>query len=431
MRFEAVRFKAALSVFLLYSAAFAQNAPRLASQPDPVSVTVPVTLDHNRVLIDVGLPLPDGSTMQVHGWVDNGNPELCLSRRVATLMRLAVACDEKSCSAPPPQEITIGGMKISLKAIKEAIVPLEQANAAALMAPGMSAEINIPATVLRNYDVLINFPDHQFAIGRPGSLKFNGVKAKAIVNPQNGLIQIPSQIGNKKYNLALDLGASISFLSDDLFGKLASTHADWPQMTGAVGPANMWGLDDEPKWKLMRADRVQYGPLFLTGVPVADFPAQRFVVFENRASVPTAGLLGAEALFNYRIGIDYAHSTIYFDIGRLFKFPDFDVIGLILRPEDDGRFTILGIADYDGKPSVPPGQDGVQAGDRLLAVDGIPVAGSTLGQVWSMLGGSPGNERTLTVERGGQQFHVVAKVQHFLSETPQGGQLKDASAKKK
>ena len=37
----------------------------------------------------------------------------------------------------------------------------------------------------------------------------------------------------------------------------------------------------------------------------------------------------------------------------MFNFPDFDVVGLILRPEDDGRFTILGVADLEGKPSVP------------------------------------------------------------------------------
>jgi hypothetical protein len=425
-----MRFTAALLVFVLCKAAFTQDAPRLASQSEPASVTVPLTLDHNRVIIDVGLPFPDGSTERVRGWVDNGNSELCMSRRVATLMGLAVACDEKSCSAPAPQEITIGGMKISLQGIKEAVIPLKPANSAAVIAPGMSAEINIPATVLSNYDVLVNFPEHQFTIARAGSLKFNGVKAKAIVNLQNGLIQIPSQIGGKKYNLALDLGSSISFLSGDLFNKLATTHADWPQMTGAVGPANIWGLDDELNWKLMRVDRVEYGPLFLTNVPVADFPADRFAYFEKRAGVATSGLLGTEALLNYRVGIDYAHSTVYFDIGRLFNSPDFDVVGLILRPEDDGRFAILGIVDYDGKPSVPQGSDGVQPGDHLLAVNGIPVPGATLGQVWSMLGGSPGQERVLTVERGGKQFTVVATVQHFLGDVQLENQTKKRSKKK-
>src|SRR5208282_1529856 len=188
-------------------------------------------------------------------------------------------------------------------------------------------------------------------------------------------------------------------------------HPDWPQMTGAVGSANMWGGDDEAKWKVMRLDRLQYGPLFLDNVVVVDFSKDRMEIFDKRAGVPTAGLLGSSALLNYRVGLDYAHSMVYFEFGRNFNFPDFDVIGLILRPEDDGRFTILGVAEFEGTPSLPDGPDGVQLGDHLVAVDGIPVGGSTMGQVWAMLGGTPGQERKLTVERAGKQFTVAAKVQ--------------------
>ena len=424
-----MRFTAALPV-LIFIAALGQDRTSPAPQPEPRSVTVPLTLSHNRVIIDVSLRLSDGTTQRVHAWVDNGTPDLYMSQRLAVG---GVSCDAQLCSATPPAEMRVGGMTIPIggrnsgAGIKEAKVPA----GGAPIAPGLDAEINIPSAVLSGYDVLINFPDHQFTIAQPGSLEFKGVKTKVIVNPQNGLVQVTSQIENKKYNLALDLGASISFLSEEVFDKLSGTHPGWPHVTGAIGPASTWGSDDETKWKLMRVDRVQYGPLFLTDLPVASLPMDRIGFFEKRAGVPTAGLLGAEALLNYRIGIDYAHSTVYFDIGRLFKFPDFDVIGLILHPEEDGRFTILGIADYDGKPSVIQGQDGVQAGDHLLAVDGIPVPGSTLGQVWSMLGGSPGNERTLTVERGGKQFNVVAKVQHFLGDAPQEGQTAGASTKKK
>ena len=395
-----------LVVLILATASFAQSSPK--------SVTVPITLDHYRVVIDVDIPLAGGSTSRIRAWVDNGNPDLYLSRRVATLMGLAVSCDDKSCSAPPPPEITIDGMKIPLTSIKQAKIPLKPVAAAAVIAPGMSAEINLPSTILRNYDVLISFPDHRFTLAPPGTLKFNGSKAKVLVNQENGLIQIPSQIEKKKYNLALDVGASISLIAPEVFDTLAAAHPSWPHMTGAVGPANMWGFDSEPAWKLMRVDRVEYGPLFLTNVPVAEFPPDWMAFFAKRAGTPTTGLLGADVLANYRVGLDYAHSTVYFDIGRLFNFPEFDVIGLILRPEDDGRFTILGVADYEGKPSVPE----VQKGDHLAAVDGIPVPGNSMGQVWLMLGGEPGKPRRLTIERDGKQFTVAATVRHFLGESP-------------
>ncbi len=410
-----------LHIAVLAGAALAQSTSKQGLL-EPKFDTVPMTLDHNRVVIDVDVSSSDGATHRVHAWVDNGNADFEMSRRFAALIGLTVTCSDKACSAPPPAVITIGTMKILLTGLKEVKIPLKQANGSSVMAPGLNAEINIPSVVLRNYDVLINFPEHKFTIGEPGSLKFNGVKSKMLVNPSNGIIEIPSEMDNKKYNLGLDLGSSISFLSGELFEKLSTAHPGWPHMTGAIGPANMWGTDVETKWRLLRMERVQYGPLFLSGIPIVSLPQNILDFFEKRAGVSTVGTLGSEALLNYRVGLDYAHSTAYFDIGRTFNFPDFDVIGLILRPEDDGRFTIIGTADFQGKASVPE----VQAGDHLVAVDGSLVQGSTTGQVWSMLGGAPDQERVVVVERGGKQFSVSARVQHFLGETED-----DSDSKKK
>jgi len=397
-------------------------AQGVASGAQSRSATVPAFIDHNRMVVNVDISLPDGSKQTIRAWVDNGNPELCLSRRVATILGVKVTCGEKECSSPPPKELAVGGMTIPLNGVNEAKIPLRAVNSAAVLALGMNAEINIPSTVLRNYDVLIDFPGHKFSIGVPGSIHFHGSSTKALTNPQNGLIEIPSNVENKKYNLGLDVGASISFLSEDVFGKLAAAHLEWPHMTGGVGSANLWGADEETKWKVMRVDRVQFGPLFLTDVAVVDLTKAMVDSLEKRAGIPTVGLIGANMLLNYRVGLDYAHSTVYFDIGRLFNFPDFDVIGLTLRPEDDGRYTILSVPEFEGKAAV----DGVQAGDLLIAVDRIPVRGSTMGQVWSMLRGTPGQERDLTIERSGKQFTIVAPVRHFLgAAAEQQGKSKD------
>lgn len=378
------------------------------------SVTVPAAIDHNRVIINVDLPLPNGSRETVRAWVDNGDPDFSLSRRLASLLNLPVTCGEHECSSPAPREIVVGGMVIPLTQIKTAIIPLRPVSAAALLAPAMAAEIKIPASVLKSYDVLVDFPDHRFSIGAPGTLHFRGSSQKVRVG-ENGLIQVSSEIENKKYNLALDIGSSISLVFDDLFNKLAAAHPDWPHMSGGVGPANVWGAQEETTWQVMRLDRMQFGPLFLTDVPVVQLskPAAQFV--GKRAEMPTVGSLGADMLVNYRIGLDYAHSTVYFDIGRMSRFPEFDVVGLVLRPEDDGRFTIIGVADFEGKPCV----EGVQAGDELLAVNDIPVPGSTMGQVWALLGGNPAQERKLTVGRAGKTFTVTGKVQHFLGALPE------------
>ena len=425
-----MRVAVVLSMLLLTFAAVAQDLPKVASKNETKFATVPLTLDHDRIVIDADVRLSDGTIQRVHAWVDNGNPGLYMSRRLASLTGGSISCDGQLCSATPPVEMNIGGMTIILGGrIPGAGIKAAWVSAAdnAPLAPGMSAEINIPSTVLSRYDVLINFPDREFTIAQPGTLKFKGVKSNVIVNGGSGVIQVPSQIENKKYNLGLNLGTSISVLSAELFDKFTSAHPDWPHTTGAVGLANLWGENDEVTRKLMRVERVQFGPLYLTNVVVANYPGNFMVSSWKDAGNAAAGSLGSEALLNYRIGLDYAHSAVYFDIGRLFNSPDFNVIGLILRPEVDGRFTILAVADFDGKPSVPQVQDGVQAGDHLVAVDGIPVQESTMGQVWEMLGGLPGKERRLAMERGGRQFTVVAKVEHFLGETDKDDKPKGKS----
>ncbi len=382
------------------------------------AVTIPAVVDHNRVIVSVDIPMPDGSTQSVRAWVDTGNTDLVISRRLAMSLGLNVTCNDADCSSPPPAKISIQGLTIPLTEFKEAKIPLKAVNAASVIAAGVRAEISLPATILRHYDVLIDFPGHKFSIGPPGSIQFRGSSGKVIVNQQNGLVQVPSKIGDKKYNLALDVGASMSFLSSELFDKLTAAHSDWPRMTGAVSSANMWGGPDDLKSQLMRVDRVQYGPLFLTDVPVASIPKETIDFFEKRAGVPTAGLIGSDVLLNYRVGFDYAHSMVYFDIGRLFNFPEFDVVGLTLRPEDDGRFTIIGVVKTEEDEGQPHGSESIMAGDSLIAVDGIPVSGSTMGQVWSMLRGQPGQERDLTIERTGKQINVVAHVRHFLAALP-------------
>lgn len=387
--------------------------------PAGPAVTVPATVDHNRVVINVGIPLKDGSTQTVHAWVDNGDPDLWMSQHVAELLGVSVSCDGQTCTGQanpqlPALEIMIGELKVSVPPSVAIKIP-----AAGVIAVGMNVELNIPSTILRQYDVLIDFPQHRFTIGTPGSIQFRGEPAKVTINAENGLVQVPSRIDNKKYNLALDLGSCISFLAPDLFDKLASAHPNWPHMIGAVGSANMWGAEQEAKWKVMRLDRVQYGPAFLTDVAFVEESKEAAEFFVKRAGVATAGLLGASAMQNFRVGLDYAHSIVHFEVGRTSTFPDFDVVGLILRPETLGGFTILGVADIDGKPSVPAGSEGVQPGDSLVAVNEISVLQSTLGQVWNMLSGMPGQERRLTIRRADKEFVVTAQVQHFLGEVPE------------
>src|SRR5215467_3441661 len=136
-----------------------EGFPLLAQAP-PRMVTVPVTFDHNRIIIDVFLPLADGTQKRVRGWVDNGNAELWMDDRVAKLLNVEITAPAgdtlgaKVQLGKPPREIFIGGLKLPLTGI-----PQVKIISAESIAPGSSAEINLPASLLRRFDILVDFPN--------------------------------------------------------------------------------------------------------------------------------------------------------------------------------------------------------------------------------------------------------------------------------
>jgi predicted aspartyl protease len=391
-----------IAAFLLQLCTFAQSAPK--------AVTVPITLDHNRTIIDVYLTLPDGQKKRVRAWVDNGNTELWMTEDLAKKLGLAPNGDPKPAlfgkerAVQAPKDLQVGGMTVSLAGVQDAEAIVERES----VAPGCSAEITLPSTVLRNYDVLFDYPNRQFTIGPPGSISFKGVSSKVLADSKTGLVQVPSKVGGQDFNLALDVGASISVLSAEQIAQWHKAEPSWPYMVGGVGAGNMWGGEEETRWAVLRIPSVQFGSSTLTGVPAASFPDEELKWFQNRAGVQTIGLVGANALTGMRVGIDYAHSAIYLEGSA--SAPDMNVVGLMLRPEPHRRYTVVGVAQYEAKPSVPE----VKTGDVLLGVDGAPATGATMGQVWSLLGGAPGQIRTLTLEREGKRLSVEAPVRRFL-----------------
>jgi hypothetical protein len=370
-------------------------------------VTIPITLDHNRIIIDVYLPLPDGSSKRVRAWVNSASPEMMMSQRVAALFGSAT-CQEQRCPATPPREMLIGDLKISLSAIQAAHIPGGVPND--VMVPGMGAEITLPSTVLRSFDVVVDYANREFTIGEPGSIAFKGLPTKVQVSPR-GVIQIAAQIEGQSYELALDTGSGITLVASEMISKWHAAHPVWPSLKGAVGVANMLGTADEPDRQLLRIPSLQVGKSNLQNVLVGDLAPPLLQQFRQQTGVDTVGLTGGDALRNYRLGLDYAHAAVYLEPVSHSVAPDIDVVPLTLHPEPDGRYTILAVPEFEGKSGVPE----VKKGDVLLGVDGAPATGATLGQVWSLLGGAPGQVRSLTLERDGKRFTADAVVRRLLA----------------
>jgi hypothetical protein len=392
------------------------SAASLAAQ-EPRSVTVPVTLDHNRMLVQAEVQRRDGSWRTALLWIDTGNPNMMLSEAFARDLGIDVSGPPPVAGAttlpvPPPASLRIGGLPLRLDGVT-ARVHLEPQ----WIFRTMHVDANLPSTVLQRYDVVFDYPRRRLTLAQPGTLPHRGERAAASVNPVTGIVQIDALVGGDTLGLALDNGASYSFLSAGVLERLARAHPGWPRATGAVGAANIWGRwPEEPTWPIVRVTEMQWGPVRLTDVAVVglpDFFGEGVSLgdwYSRKAARRVEGFLGPNALLPFRVEIDYANGTVYFERGAATDSHDLDVVGLTLQPQTDGSYQVLGIAKKNGRPSV----EGVEPGDVLLDVETVRVTGATMGTVVAALRGTPGQTRSLVLERAGRRFTVTARVERFL-----------------
>jgi hypothetical protein len=277
---------------------------------------------------------------------------------------------------------------------------------------------NLSSTVLKRYQVVFDYPALRLTIAEPGSLQHRGVRAPAAVNPQTGIVQIDAVIDGDSLSFALDNGASYCFVDADVLERLSKRHPGLPRITGALGCANMWGWwpPEEQSLTVMRVPEIMWGPVRLAGVGVVGVPAiapdgpRLGAWYSRKAARPVNGFLGPNAFKAFRVEIDYAGGAVYFEKGAEFDSFDMDLVGLTLRPESDGSYSVLGVSSKDGKPAV----EGVAPGDKLLQVGDLKTTGATMGTVVDALRGKPGDIRTLVLERDGRQFMAEANVMRFL-----------------
>lgn len=397
------RLTAAVGCFLLSLASAWDHGER--------SVTVPMILDHNRMLVEGQIQRKDGGWRKARFWVDTGNPEFIMNETCARDLGIEPggAAGKKTGSGHCPN-VRIGGMRLDFQG-----VPVTSGVEPRLWSV-MHGDANLPSTVLERYQVVFDYPGRRLTIADPGSLPHRGVRAEAGVNRRTGIVQIDAVIDGERLSFALDNGASYSFASEELLERLALGHPDWPHGKGALGCANIWGLwRGEPSWPLMRLPEIQWGPVRLAGVGIAGLP-RNFrgsglgAWYSQKTAQPVAGFLGPNAFKAFRVEIDYAGGAVYFEKVVEPDIHDMDLVGLTLRPEADGGYSVIGVARKDGRPAV----EGVEPGDRLLQVGSVKAMGATMGAVVDALRGRPGEIRRLILERNGRRFYVAARVERFL-----------------
>lgn len=402
----AILLAAALALVAPAGTEAARARHRPARDADPTQVTRPMTLDHGRVIVEVDFVRPDGGTRAARVWVDTGGESLMLGRDLARDLGIehpdwpdSGAFSTVVATSPTPA-VRFGGI-----ALDTAGLVVRVRDGAAVL-PGIPAEAALPARVLRRLCAVFDYPAGRLTLAPSGTLAPRGVAVPCRVNPATGLPMIAATLDGADVPLGLDTGSAGTWLSDSLTTAWRSRHPEAPRATGAAGSANFFGFAFEPAGTLLCLPHLGIGATGADDVAALALDPGFFRWYSRKSAGPVAGFLGANVLGRFRLTVDFARGTSWWEPGPAPQTRDLDIVGLTLQPGRAGGYTVVGVVARDGQPVVA----GVQAGDLLMQVDSLGVSNATMGEVIAALRGEPGATRRLVLERGGRWFTVPAIV---------------------
>ena len=369
--------------------------------PGPASVTVPFEMDHNRMFVEVEFLRPDGTVRKARAWMDTGNEALVLQEPLARELGYDVPAGEAGTWVLLPKA---PGLRLDGWPLDSADVPAGVLRGPRVR-PGLLVEAQLPASLFRKCHVILDYPARRLTVARPGALKPRGVPVPCRVNDKTGLFLVEAIADGEILALGVDNGSSYTWVSDTLTKAWSGRHPDRPYAVGAAGAANFFGFDFESEGTLMRLPELRIGGVRAPGVGVLGASQGLFEWYSKKSAGPVKGFIGANVLKGFRVEIDFPARTTYWEAGPAADSFDLDIVGLTLRPDADGGYTVAGVVVKDGRRAV----EDVRPGDRLVRVDALDTAGAAMGAVVDAMRGTPGMTRTLVLEREGKPFVVKAK----------------------
>ena len=383
------------------------------------TTTVPIVLDHNRMLVEVEIQRCDSTWRKVLLWVDSGNPYMNISESLAIDLGLDLSrakdtsFKESRLIVPTPKSLRINGMNLNTDSVYTMVLfqPF-------WLFSTMHCDGNLPSSILKKYHIVIDYPKKELTIAEPKSLSPRGTKSNAYIHPETGIVCLDASIDGDSLCFALDMGASYSFISEDILLNYANKYPNWPRVTGTLGCANMWGWwpANEQNFPVVRVPQIKWGNELFNSiglVGVLKFSPNGPTLgewYSRKTAKPVVGFIGPNALKNYRVEIDYANSQIYFEKSGEPDMKEMDMVGISVRQLPDSTYQVVGNVQVDGKPVVT----GIDSGDIIISIDGWHVKGETMGNVVDRLRGTPDEIRRIVLRRDGVEKVIESKVTHFL-----------------
>jgi hypothetical protein len=372
-------------------------------------VTVPLILEGNVPIVELEFSSARG-IRKARFLVDTGGGDALLlgDRLMADIGAKATGAVIRGYEPLKSVPVKLGGMPLDLTGVRTMGMPKRRGPTVRNAVEGL-----LPGRMLKNYEVVFDYPARRFTLAKPGAAEPRGIKIKtaisAVGNPRIELL-----IDGTTHGFLLDSGASFTMISRAALDTWAKANTSWPAATGAVGFANMFGGKLEREALMLRIAAIGIGAISLKDVAAVSRPEGTFEKSMTRLmTAPIIGALAGNVLRDFRVEIDYQNGFIYLErSASTGGTADADLlsVGLVLAAGPDGIPLVSGISSA----AAPDVQSGVQPGDKLVAVDDTPLRGKSLAAVAGVLQGTAGAHKQLSLERDGKALTVSVTVKSLL-----------------
>jgi hypothetical protein len=239
--------------------------------------------------------------------------------------------------------------------------------------------------ILKNFVVSIDYVKRTLTLTDPAAFRYAGTGA-AIAFTSATVPVIPATFDGVPGSFMFDTGNA--FYNTISQGFLEAHALALPGKVLVQSSGNLGGAI---RPRLVRVPEIGIGP-YRVAHPV-------FAVTNTSkgslAGTTFSGNIGQAVLSRFDVTLDYAHDVIYMKPNANFAKPFLGSLdGMSLYESDAGQILVSYV-----NPGSPAAKAGLAAGDRIVAVDGVPVA--KLGPSDIQAGEAPGKTVTVAFERAG------------------------------
>lgn len=259
----------------------------------------------------------------------------------------------------------------------------------------------IGSELFSRYVVRIDYRTRVLTLTDPARYTYRGAGTIVPIVFSGGIPRVEAALDGIAGSFTVDTGdrMDVTFMEP----VIAREHL-LDQYSPRVETITGWGIGGAVPGYIARAHELRMGALDVKD-PLLRLPTVKGGFFTSRR---LTGSIGTGVTDRFTLTFDYSRKRLIFENPASDERKPYDRSGLWLNQALDG-FDVAAVA-----PQSPAAAAGIAAGDRVVAVNGIPAREIPLADVRTWLRADPGTRVTVTLDRAGARTDVPLTLQDLV-----------------